>query len=115
MIKEWRRRFEVGFKILLGPGCREFESRHSDQISRNGFMPFLLISFGEETRKIKCDCPVDSRFPTVRAAATPLFSSLREENVNESRHSTFHSMFATLKNLEFPLLRFFFHSVTIIL
>ena len=45
-------------------------------------------------------------------AAIPLFSSLREENVNESRHSTFHSMFATLKNLEFPLLRFFFHSVT---
>ena len=25
-------------------GCREFESRHLDQISRNGFMLFLLIS-----------------------------------------------------------------------
>ncbi len=51
----------VSPKILSGTanwrrsrGCREFESRHLDQISRNGFMPFLLISFECETRKIKC-------------------------------------------------------------
>ncbi|MBQ9838623.1 MAG: hypothetical protein IJO56_03885 [Oscillospiraceae bacterium] len=37
---------EKSSQSFLGPGCREFESRHSDQISRNGFMPFLLISFG---------------------------------------------------------------------
>ena len=49
----------VGSAPALGAGCREFESRHLDQISRNGFMPFLLISFDGETRTIKCNSPVD--------------------------------------------------------
>ena len=42
------RRFGIKKSSLavLGPGCREFESRHSDQINRTGYMPFLLISFG---------------------------------------------------------------------
>ena len=53
--KKERKLLEKSSQSFLGPGCREFESRHSDQISRNGFMPFLLISFGGETRKIKCN------------------------------------------------------------
>ena len=51
--KKKRKLLEESSTSYLGPGCREFESRHSDQISRNSFMPFLLISFGGETRNIK--------------------------------------------------------------
>ena len=51
----------------LGPGCREFESRHSDQKSRIRFCGVCTFLFvWNETRKIKCDCPVDSRLPTAR-------------------------------------------------
>ena len=40
----------------LGPGCREFESRHSDQKSRIrlcGVWTFLFV--WSETRTIKCN------------------------------------------------------------
>ena len=57
----------VGRAPGLGPGCREFESRHSDQKSRIrfcGVWTFLFV--WSETRTNKCDCPVDSRLPTAR-------------------------------------------------
>ena len=96
--KKKRKMLEKSSTSYLGPGCREFESRHSGQKSRIrfcGVWTFLFV--WSETRKIKCDCPVDSRLPTVRAAATPLFSSLREENANESRHSGRNRQFSARK------------------
>jgi len=65
--KKERKMLEKSSTSYLGPGCREFESRHSDQKSRIrlcGIWTFLFV--WSETRTIKCDCPVDSRLPTAR-------------------------------------------------
>ena len=70
----------------LGPGCREFESRHSDQKSKiclRRFWTFLFV--WSETRKIKCGADEHRRRGLDRAE--PLFSPHQEENANESRHS----------------------------
>ena len=56
----------VGRALDLGSRCREFESPHSDQRSRNGISPFLLVSFLCETRTFSCSCPVGSPLPTAR-------------------------------------------------
>ena len=65
--KKERKMLEKSSQSFLGPGCREFESRHSDQKSRIrfcGVWTFLFV--WSETRTNKCDCPVDSRLPTAR-------------------------------------------------
>ena len=56
----------VGRAPGLGPGCREFESRHSDQKCGNGYKPFPHFSFDGETRTIQCDRPVDCHLSPAR-------------------------------------------------
>ena len=53
------------FGIALEWGSRglEFESRHSDQKSRNSIYCFCFFLLCGEIRTIQCDCPVDSRLP----------------------------------------------------
>ena len=63
--------------MTLGPGCREFESRHSDQISRNGFMPFLLISFGG-ARLEPSKCNADERCRRRLDGGEPLSAPLAQ-------------------------------------
>ena len=69
----------------LGPGCREFESRHSDQKSKIrlcGFWTFLFV--WSETRTIKCDSPVDC---CRRRLDGGELLSAQSADANESRHS----------------------------
>ena len=56
------------FGIALEWGSRglEFESRHSDQKSRNSIHCFCFFLFCREIRTIKCKCPVGTCLPPAR-------------------------------------------------
>ena len=65
----------------LGAGCREFESRHSDQKIRDGFC-HLLFFILRETRKMKCGA--DERRRRGLDRAEPLFSFPAEMKMQTS-------------------------------
>ena len=79
----------------MGPGCREFESRHSDQISRNGFMPFLLISFGG-ARLEASKCNADERCRRQLDGGEPLSAPISAD-ANESPRSGPNRQFSVRK------------------
>ena len=79
----------------MGPGCREFESRHSDQKSRIrfcGVWTFLFV--WSETRTIKCDA--DERRRRGLGRADPLSAPFGPD-ANESRHSDQNRQFSARK------------------
>ena len=83
--KKERKLLEESSTSYLGPGCREFESRHSDQKSRIrlcGVWTFLFV--WSETRKIKCGA--DERRRRGLDRADPLSAPFGAD-ANESRHS----------------------------
>ena len=83
--KKERKMLEKSSQSFLGPGCREFESRHSDQKSRIrlcGVWTFLFV--WSETRKNKC--VADERRRRGLDRADPLSAPFGAD-ANESRHS----------------------------
>ena len=81
--KKERKLLEESSTSYLGAGCREFESRHSDQKCRNGLIPSLHFSFECETRTIKCGA--DERCRRQLDGGEPL-SAPTGADANESRH-----------------------------
>ena len=76
---------EKSSQSFLGPGCREFESRHSDQKSRIRFCGFWTFLFAWcETRKYKCNA--DERCRRQLDGGEPL-SAPTGADANESPHS----------------------------
>ena len=97
--KKERKLLEESSQRFLGPGCREFESRHSDQISRNGFMLFLLISFGG-ARLEPSKCNADERCRRQLNGGEPLSAPFGAD-ANESRHSDQKVQNPLLRTLDF--------------
>ena len=88
--KKERKMLEKSSQSFLGPGCREFESRHSDQKSRIRFCgdwTFLFIC--SETRTIKCNA--GERCRRQLDGGEPL-SAPTGADANDSRHSDYLPM-----------------------
>ena len=82
--KKERKLLEKSSTSYLGPGCREFESRHSDQKSRIRFCGFWTFLFAWcETRKYKCNADERCRRRLDRGEHL----SAQCADANESRHS----------------------------
>ena len=69
--KKERKRLEKSSTSYLGPGCREFESRHSDQKSRIRFCGvWTFLCVWSETRKIKSQYAGGISLPPVQTLVT---------------------------------------------
>ena len=72
------------FGIALEWGSRglEFESRHSDQKSRNSIHCFCFFIFAGEIRTIKCKCPVDTCLPPARRQQLLTFRKAERQRIS---------------------------------
>ena len=92
--KKERNLLEKSSISYLGPGCREFESRHSDQKSRIRLCGVWTFCLYGETRKIKCGA--DERRRRGLDRAEPLSVPFGTD-ANESRHSDQNRQFSLRK------------------
>ena len=86
--KKERKMLEKSSQSFLGPGCREFESRHSDHKSRKSICSLGFYLLNARLERSNRNMPVAYCCHQCKHWWLPLFSSLveREENANESRH-----------------------------